>query len=600
MERVAADRRESVERAELRYRSLVERLPLGLYIRPLDMSRPNIYVSPQVEPMLGYPVEDWLTDPGILGRIVHPDDRERVVADAARVRATGEPLHTEYRYVRPDGRIVWVHDETYRLPGEDGGEVVLGFLLDITDRKRAEEERDRLREGLHRAQKLEAIGRLAGGIAHDFNNMLTAIKGYGQLLLEELEPGTAAHDEASQILRAAEQASALPAALLAFSRNQPHEPQIADVDELVAGAAGFLRHLISESIDVVLVPAPEPAFARLDPRRLEPMLVNLALNARDAMPHGGTVTVSVAVTTIDAGRAVEQGVEPGRYVAVTVADDGHGMDEETAARAHEPFFTTKVHGTGLGLPSVGETVSQCGGFVSITSRPGEGTSVSLHFPAVPAPVPAGAVGTEPGRSLVLVAEDEDVVRELIGRVLARGGYDVRAAEDGFEALRLLQGLERPVDLLLTDTVMPRIGGPELAEAVLGQQPEAAVVFVSGYTEHASALAGPGGMPPEFLRKPFSPAELLHAVEHALERRGARPGAAAAEDLATAAPFPALTPRERQILSLISDGQTNERIAGALGISPDTVQSHVRNAMAKLEAASRTEAVATALRRALIA
>ena len=219
------------------------------------MSRPNIYTSPQVEPMLGYPAEAWQTDPGLLARIVHPDDRERVLSDADRVRTTGEPVRDEYRYVAPDGRVVWVQDETLpRSPNEHGDEVVQGFLLDISDRKRAEQERDRFSEQLHQAQKLEAIGRLAGGVAHDFNNMLTAIKGYSELLVAELEPGTRAREEAEQIKRAAEQASVLPAELLAFSRNQTLAPQLIDLDKLIGGVSSLLRHLISEAIDLVVRP----------------------------------------------------------------------------------------------------------------------------------------------------------------------------------------------------------------------------------------------------------------------------------------------------------------------------------------------------------
>ena len=231
-ERKAAE--EQLRQAADRYRTLVEQLPLCTYVRPVDMSLPNVYVSPQVEPMLGYPAEEWLTNPDLLATIVHPDDRDRVLAAAAYVRETGEPFRGEYRYIARDGSTVWVQDETFRLPDDDGGGHVQGFLLDITERKNAEAERDRLRQALHQAQKLEAIGRLAGGVAHDFNNMLTAIRGYSELLLDGLQPGTRLHHEAEQIRRAAEQASSLPEQLLAFARQQTLDVGLVDLNTLVS------------------------------------------------------------------------------------------------------------------------------------------------------------------------------------------------------------------------------------------------------------------------------------------------------------------------------------------------------------------------------
>jgi two-component system cell cycle sensor histidine kinase/response regulator CckA len=737
--------------AELRYRTLVEQLPLCTYVRPLDMSLPNIYTSPQVEPMLGYPADAWQTDPDLLARIVHPDDRDRVLGDADRVRKTGEPVRDEYRYVAPDGRVVWVQDETYRLTNEHGDEVVQGFLLDISDRKRVEQERDRFSEQLHQAQKLEAIGRLAGGVAHDFNNMLTAIKGYSELLVAELEPGTRARDEAEQIKRAAEQASVLPAELLAFSRNQTLAPQLIDLDKLIGGVSSLLRHLISEAIDLVVVPSAEPHYVSVDPARVEPVLVNLALNARDAMPSGGTLTLSTGRVDISHVTASERQVLPGPYIVLTVTDDGEGMDVDTAARAFEPFFTTKPQGegSGLGLASVYGTISQSGGFVSLESKPGLGTTFRIHLPAAerpaavsrPAPeepLPAPDDVARPARDgpLVLIAEDEELVRELVTRILEREGYDVHAAADGPAALQILERIARPVDVLVTDIVMPGMNGRKLAERVVEQSPGTSVVFMSGYSEEPPAVEGSALTAAPFLRKPFSPKALLEAVTRAaplaesadkpasplrraksltclvaddhpavleavsryLETAGiavlarvgraddalqqieairpatalidiaiepfnglelARRAAASApetkvilytgsrdpallrqaaklgvrgfvlkdtplsdlvaaidtvagggtyvdSDLAGALaasaaedPGPQLTQRERQVLSLVSAGNTNDRVAAELGISAETVQSHVRNVMGKLDADTRTEAVATALRQSLI-
>jgi two-component system, cell cycle sensor histidine kinase and response regulator CckA len=736
--------------AEHRYRTLVEQLPLATYVRPLDMTRPNIYVSPQVEPMLGYPAAEWQSDPGLLARIVHPDDRDRVLSAAAGLRETGAPVRDEYRYVTPDGRVVWVQDETYRVVGETGDVVVQGFLLDITERKRAEAERDRLDEQFHQAQKLEAVGQLAGGIAHDFNNMLTAIKGYSELLLNELQPGTAAHAEASQIQRAAERAATLPSQLLAFGRAQPLEPRLFDLDALVAGTTALLEHLLSEAIELVVEPAAETIFVQVDSARVETALVNLALNARDAMPDGGTLTIMTGVVELHEEEAREQQIAPGSYSVISVVDSGQGMDAETAARAFEPFFTTKPHGegSGLGLASVYGTVRQSGGFVSLESEPGAGTTINLHLPAANRPAgapprsevgpsaaqasPTAAAGPGEGR-VVLVAEDEDVVRELVVRILRRDGYRVHAAARGTEALGLLNHLDSPIDVLLTDMVMPGMGGRELAEQVLERRPGTPVVFMSGYTEDAPTLDA-GRQPSSFLTKPFSSTALREAVARALPqgiasiaaepsangllscvivddhptvldavsrhleaagvhivgrvrradlaleqieahqpatalidiaiepfdgielagqaaavspqtgivlytgrrdpellRRALDSGvrgfvvkdaplsevlsaltavrngehhidpALAAELMGTppAEPLPRLTSREQQVLELIATGNTNERAAAELGISPETVQSHVKNVMHKLDAETRTQAVATALRHSLI-
>jgi PAS domain S-box-containing protein len=735
--RAAAER---LRRAEVRYRTLVEQLPLGVYVRPLDMSRPNIYCSPQVEPMLGYSAEDWQSDPGLLTRIVHPDDREAVLADAARVRETGEPTRREYRCIARDGRVVWVEDETHREVGADGEQVVQGFLQDISERKQAEEERDRLRHRLEETQRLEAVGRLAGGIAHDFNNMLTAIKGYSELLVEELPHSTRAHHEASQIMRAAEQAASLPAQLLAFSRGQALEPQLVDLRTVVAGTTELLRRVISEAIDLVVVPTRQPAFARVDLGQVQQVLINLALNAGDAMPAGGTLTVTTETASIGAGVAAEHQVSPGAYVVISVADDGEGMDAETRARAFEPFFTTKPQGggSGLGLASVYGTVSQSGGFVRLESEPGSGTVVHVHFPAAAAPLAANEPPLDeapPQLPLILVVEDEQLVRDFATRVLERAGFEVHTAANGVDALSLLERVGRPIDVLLADMVMPGMGGRELAERVLAQRPEATVVFTSGYTEETPSLGAVGSARSGFLQKPFSSAALVAAVSEAAERvrptegtvtaardpitcvvaddhpavldavsrylvragfsvvarvsradealleiearrptvalvdirmepfngieivrraaitapetgivlytghhdhellrqaldAGARgfvrkdtPLSELAQGLAavaqggthvdqelaavlaaaaTTAPLPALTKRERQVLALVSDGKTNHDVGAELGISAETVQTHVRNAMTKLSADTRTQAVATAMRQSLIA
>jgi PAS domain S-box-containing protein len=278
--------------AETRYRTLLEQLPLAFYIRPLSLAEPNIYVSPQVETMLGFQAREWLTNPELLEQIVHPDDREKVLGDASRVRKTGVPLREEYRYITADGRVVWTLDETYLVANEAGEPyAVQGFLLDITERKEAEAERDRLLAELYHAQRLEALGRLAGGVAHDFNNMLTAIEGYSDLLLERLEPGSPLRVDAEEIRRAAGRASSLTRHLLAFSRRQTLEPQLVDLNEVVSGATNLLERLIGETIHLRAIPGATEPFLLADPAQVEQVLLNLVLNARDAMPADGTLTI---------------------------------------------------------------------------------------------------------------------------------------------------------------------------------------------------------------------------------------------------------------------------------------------------------------------
>jgi PAS domain S-box-containing protein len=577
--------------AERRYRTLVEQLPLGTYVRPLDLGRPNIYASPQVEPLLGYPASEWERDAGLLARIVHPDDRERVLSAARHVRETGVPLKDEYRYIAADGRTVWVQDETYLVRNEHGEEFVQGFLLDITERKQAEIERDRLRDELHHAQKLDAVGRLAGGIAHDFNNMLTAIRGYAELLVDRLEQG-AGRDEALQIKRAAEQAATLPQKLLAFGRKQSLQPQTVNLNDIVRATSDLLRHLLTEVVTVVAEPCARHARAHVDPSQIEHVLVNLALNARDAMPSGGTLRIATSEVEVAAPLAREHAVTPGRYAVLSVSDTGVGMDATTRERIFEPFFTTKPHGqgSGLGLASVYGTVSQSGGFVRVRTAPGEGTTFDIHLPCPTDPAAAGSGSA--ARPTILLAEDEEVVRALTAEVLDRAGFDVVAAADGAEALRLYGEIGEGISALVTDLVMPTVGGRELAGEVRRRDPSLPIVFMSGYSDDPLDPEADLADDVAFLQKPFSPKALVATVSALASSPAAVP------EPSEAAPL--LTRRELEVVRLVADGFTTEKAAATLAISPETVQSHVRNAMRKLGAESRTEVVAKALRLSLIA
>jgi len=370
----------------------------------------------------------------------------------------------------------------------------------------------------------------------------------------------------------------------------------------------------------VTLPTAASPSALVDPSQIEQVLVNLALNGRDAMKSGGTLTIATGNAEIDVETAAERGVEPGSFVVLSVSDTGEGMNAETKERAFEPFFTTRPHGegTGLGLASVYGTVTQSGGFIELTSELGRGTTIEIHFPCV-----EGAGASETGAAvdpkaeratIALVAEDEAIVRDLAANVLRRAGFDVRAAPNGEEALELYHQIGETIDVLVTDMVMPGMGGRELAERIRLANPMLPIVFMSGYTEEAPPTGIGPGTGARFLQKPFFARDLVAAVrEVADEAAVARvlgtvadggtstgPTQAPAPPAGEAAAVPSpLTRREREILALVADGMTNEKVGAALAISPETVQSHMRNTMAKLEADTRTEAVATALRRSLI-
>jgi two-component system cell cycle sensor histidine kinase/response regulator CckA len=507
--------------AEERYRTLVEQLPLVTFIRALDLWQPNIFVSSQVMPMLGYSAEEWRTDPDLLAAVVHPDDRDFVLEKALAVRESGEPFRAEYRYIARDGRVVWVIDETH-LVRDDNGEplYVQGFLVDITERKRAEAERDRLQEELQNAHRLEAIGRLAGGVAHDFNNMLTAIKGYSELLIDRLEPGSREHEEALQIKRAAEQASSLPRQLLAFSRNQVLVPELVEINTVVSQTAKLLGRVIGP-VALVARPSAEPAHAYVDRGQLEQVIFNLALNARDAMPEGGTLTITAGATDVTPELAVDRGVPAGRYAFVSVTDTGQGMDAETKARVFEPFFTTKPvgEGAGLGLASVYGTVTQSGGFIRLDTKPNEGSTFVVHLPLAAPPTgedaPAGTTRPAGATPRALVVDDEQMVRSLAVSILEREGFLVQEAANGLGALELVRAADEAFDVLVTDVSMPGMGGRQLAAKVAELDPGIRVVFMSGYSDEILGFGPEVEAPLAFLAKPFSPRTLVQAVREAI-------------------------------------------------------------------------------------
>jgi signal transduction histidine kinase/CheY-like chemotaxis protein len=393
----------------------------------------------------------------------------------------------------------------------------------ILERRRTEEALLRSEQQLRQAQKLEAVGRLAGGVAHDFNNLLTVILSYSQLLLDGAGRSDAMRPELEEIQRAGNRAADLTRQLLAFSRQQVLQPKVLDLNAILTGLDKMLRRLIGEDIDLVTAPVAALGRVRADPGQIEQVIMNLAVNARDAMPQGGKLTIETGNVDLDEEYSRLHGdLTPGRYVMLAVSDTGCGMSAEVKARAVEPFFTTKEPGlgTGLGLSTVHGIVKQSDGHLEIYSELGHGTTIKVYLPRVEAEAQAAAPETATvaqldGSEIVLVVEDDPAIRRVLGLSLRRHGYQVLEAIDGSEAIALCERHEPTVHLLLTDVVMPLMSGPELAQRVTRVCPDLRVIYISGYTDRAlihQGLRQPGSA---FLQKPFTPETLVRMVREVL-------------------------------------------------------------------------------------
>jgi PAS domain S-box-containing protein len=446
--------------------------------------------------------------------IVHPDDQARWRAYLDGVLA-GTPGMIEYRIVGRSGAVRWVREHARAEREESGGAGAYwyGTIRDITARRRAEEELRQKEIQLRHAQKMEALGRLAGGVAHDFNNLLTAILGYSDLLLESLKPGEPRRQDVDQIRQAAQRAAALTGQLLAFGRRQLVQAQAIDLNASLSDLDKMLRRLIGEDIELRVLPAPEAAWICVDRSQMDQVVLNLVVNSCDAMPEGGRLTVQTSL--LNRGPA-------DFWVLLEVSDTGCGMDADTRAHLFEPFFTTKEKekGTGLGLSTVYGIVQQCGGSIAVESEPGRGTTFRILLPRVEAPVQAAGAAPEAaaprGSEHVLLVEDDAAVRGLARSVLQKSGYQVLEARDGREALRLAARCARPLDLLVTDVVMPGLGGRALAERLRPTCPAMKVLFISGYTDghlDRQRVLEPGTA---FLAKPFPPQALARKVRQVLD------------------------------------------------------------------------------------
>ena len=495
--------------SEARVRSIVESSPMAILLYELEPSGRLVLTASNpagdrvlgipVGPLVGRTIEEAF--PGLVGTEA-PDRYRRICAD-------GGSWETEIEYRDDRFRGVYEVHAFRTAPG-----MMAVMFLDITERRRAEEERRRLEDQLRQSQKMEAVGRLAGGIAHDFNNLLMVIMGHGELLRRGLAGDDPRLRKVQHVMGAAERAARLVRQLLAFSRKQVLEPQVVDLNALVAETARMLRPLLGEDVRIVTRLDPALGRARVDPAQVDQVLMNLAVNARDAMPTGGTIALETS--NLD-GRGT------GSYVALTVRDTGHGMDDATRAQVFEPFFTTKggTGGTGLGLSMVYGIVQQSGGQISVESAPGRGSSFRILLPRADgpgaadeprahSPLPAG------GGETVLVVEDEPEIRALACEMLEGHGYRTLAASSGEEALGLAVRHPGPIELLLTDVVMPGLSGPALAERFAVVRPHARVLYMSGYAGDDLVRRGVAQESPHVLTKPFNAEALCSRVRESLE------------------------------------------------------------------------------------
>lgn len=499
------------EQAQVLYRSLVEQLAAVTYIAELGLEGQWLFVSPQIEALLGYSTHEWLASSANWIEHVHPDDR-KIVADAEEATLSGNPFRAEYRMLRRDRNIVWINDSGTLVQADDGRFLIHGVLVDVTEQKQ-------MQGRLAQSARMEAVGQLASGVAHDFNNLLTIIKGYSSLLLEKGSQGPDAH-AALEIQQAADRAAALTRQLLAFGRKQTLQPRILDLNTVVRSLEKMLRRVVAENVELVTETSPGLGCVNADPVQMEQVLLNLVVNARDAMPTGGKLTISTAPLTVatDIG-SDENLVRAGSYIALSVCDTGIGMDAATRARIFEPFFTTKElgKGTGLGLSTVYGIIKQSNGHITVESEPGKGTTFRISLPEVDA-LPAAALKPLVAESkhrasgTILLAEDEPLLRELGETVLQQAGYSVLSAENATGLKQLIATHPGKIDLLLTDVIMPGMSGPQLARLAKKRWPEIRVLYMSGYADDdIQELDGDFA----FLQKPFTPSELTAKIAEVL-------------------------------------------------------------------------------------
>ncbi len=507
-------REEALRRSEMRFRAIIENVNDMIVILNADGTRR--YASPAMSRILGYSEEELLT--GTAQDLVHPDDWPAVRELMAEVkRSPGTSVSGQARYRHKDGSWLIFDGALSNLTDVPGIEGIVVNMRDVTEQSTLESE-------LRQAQKMESVGQLAGGVAHDFNNLLTVIAGRTDFLLGSTNLDSEQQTDLAEIKRAAERAAELTRQLLAFSRKQLLQPRVLDLNRVMGEVEPMLRRLIGEDIQIRIVAGDRLGNVTADPGQLQQILLNLSLNARDAMPSGGTITLQTANQSIRGGeRAGAMHVEPGEYVVLQVSDTGMGMDLPTQSRIFEPFFTTKAQGkgTGLGLSTVYGIVKQSGAAISVVSAPGAGATFSVYFPrtdgyALAQSAEKGVESPLSGTETILLVEDDRAVRNLVERVLNSRGYLVLSAARGGDALKMAQARNGNIDLVLTDIVMPAMSGRELVDALRSTRPEVRVLYMSGYTDDEIVRRGLHDPHMSFIQKPFTAENLAMQVRKVLD------------------------------------------------------------------------------------
>jgi two-component system cell cycle sensor histidine kinase/response regulator CckA len=513
-----------------RYVDLYDQAPVG-YCTVSDQDL-LIEANLSVATLLGVARDALIKQP--ISRFIFKEDQDIYYLFRKQPIRAGGTQACELRMVTIDGTAFWAHLQATVVQDEGNAPVCHLVMTDITERKQAETEREKLEEQLRASQKMEAIGNLAGGIAHDFNNLLSVILCCADFAMAGVREDDRTRDELLEVKKAGERAVALTRQLLAFSRKQMLQPVVLNLNEIAAGVDKMLRRILGEDIDYVQVLAPDLGAVRADPGQIEQVLINLVVNARDAMPTGGKLTIETSNVDLDEEYAARHvAMKPGPYVRFAVSDTGCGMDTATQARIFEPFFTTKDKGkgTGLGLSTVYGIVAQSGGTIWVYSEPGQGTTFKIYLPreisakmTVTATRLAAVQSPPTGTETILVVEDEEAILNIAKRILREAGYTVLTAASPDAALMACKAQQSQIHLLLTDVVMPQMGGRVLAETLVVARPGIKVLYMSGYTDDAIVHHGTLDPGTHFIAKPFNAADLARKVREVLDSDIANPDA----------------------------------------------------------------------------
>lgn len=511
---------EALAESERRYRDVVEGVPGVVYRAEPGAGGRWLFVSPQIEELTGHSPAEFETDAALWFELIHPEDRDRVISAEEEAAGTKQELDIVYRLVRPDGDERWVRDRAAWT--DDSPPTLQGVILDVTDIERGEERRRELEGRLRQAERLETVGRLAGGIAHDFNNTLAVILGCGRFVLDQMAAGDPRRQDAEEVIRAADQAARLTRQLLLFARAEEPTLETLDLSDIISGLRSMFARTIREDIELRFELGPRALPVEADRSQLEQVLLNLVVNARDAMPTGGTLAIETTTEELPAANP-DLGLPGGAYASVRVSDDGIGIPDDVRDRIFDPFFSTKEpgEGTGLGLATAYGIVSNLGGAIAVETAPGIGTTFIVYLPLTDAAVAVDARAREGGVSegegtearrdgalRILLVEDHPEVRSAVVRVLQELQHEVVAVSRGDEALDRLRGSQQAFDLLLTDVRMPGMSGPDLAD-----QARLPTVFMSGYAARMlEDVVHPGRA---FVEKPFTSEQLAAAIRVAL-------------------------------------------------------------------------------------